>query len=76
MSKDTINKHLDKKYEFGFSTNIDQETLPPGLDEDVIKIISKKKDEPKWLLDWRLNAYKKWKKMTEPSWAKINYPKI
>ena len=44
MSKDTINKHLDKKYEFGFSTNIDQETLPPGLDEDVIKIISKKKD--------------------------------
>ena len=76
MANDTINKQLDKKYEFGFTTDIEQETLPPGLDEDVIKIISGKKNEPDWLLNWRLNAFKKWKKMTEPKWAKINYPEI
>ena len=76
MSKDLINKQLDKKYEFGFTTNVEQETLPPGLDEEVIKIISKKKNEPQWLLDWRLNAYEKWKKMIEPTWPNVNYPKI
>ena len=76
MANDTINEQLDKKYEFGFTTDIEQETLPPGLDEDVIKIISGKKNEPDWLLNWRLNAFKKWKKMIEPKWAKINYPEI
>ena len=76
MNDDTINNQLDKKYEFGFTTNIEQDTLPPGLNEEVIKIISNKKDEPEWLLNWRLNAFKKWKKMTEPKWAKINYPEI
>jgi len=76
MNDDTINNQLDKKYEFGFTTNIEQDTLPPGLNEDVIKIISNKKNEPEWLLNWRLNAFKKWKKMTEPKWAKINYPEI
>ena len=76
MNNDTINNQLDKKYEFGFTTNIEQDTLPPGLNEDVIKIISNKKNEPSWLLNWRLTAFKKWKKMTEPKWAKINYPKI
>ena len=76
MNNDTINNQLDKKYEFGFTTNIEQDTLPPGLNEDVIKIISNKKNEPSWLLNWRLNAFKKWKKMTEPKWAKINYPEI
>ena len=76
MNNDTINNQLDKKYEFGFTTNIEQDTLPPGLNEDVIKIISNKKNEPEWLLSWRLNAFKKWKKMTEPKWAKINYPGI
>ena len=76
MSKDLINKQLDKKYEFGFTTNVEQETLHPGLDEEVIKIISNKKNEPQWLLDWRLNAYEKWKKMIEPTWPNVNYPKI
>ena len=76
MNNDTINNQLDKKYEFGFTTNIEQDTLPPGLNEDVIKIISNKKNEPSWLLNWRLNAFEKWKKMTEPKWAKINYPEI
>ncbi len=76
MSNDTIHKQLDKKYEFGFTTDVEQETLPPGLSEDVIRTISAKKEEPAWLLEWRLNAYEKWKKMTEPNWAKIKYPKI
>ena len=76
MSKDTINKHLNKKYEFGFTTDIEQETLPPGLSEDVIRTISAKKEEPAWLLEWRLKAYEKWKKMKEPKWAKVDYPII
>jgi len=76
MSKEIINKKLEKKYEFGFTTDIDQDTLPPGLNSDVIKTISSKKDEPEWLLDWRLRAYKKWQKMSEPKWAKLNYSKI
>ena len=76
MSKNIINKQLNKKYEFGFTTNVEQETLPPGLNEDVIKTISAKKDEPTWLLEWRLNAYEKWKKMKEPTWPNVRYPKI
>ena len=74
--KQIINQTLEKKYEYGFTTDIEQETIPPGLDEDVIKLISKKKKEPKWLLDWRLEAFSKWKKMKEPEWAKVKYPKI
>ena len=71
-----INDTLNKKYEYGFVTNIDQETLPPGLNENVIRIISNKKEEPKWLLDWRLKAYKRWKKMKSPNWAELNIPEI
>lgn len=76
MSNDTIQKQLDKKYEFGFTTDVEQETLPPGLSEDVIRTISAKKEEPAWLLEWRLNAYEKWKKMKEPTWPNVTYPKI
>ena len=76
MSKDIIQKQLDKKYEFGFTTDIEQETLPPGLSEDVIRTISAKKEEPAWLLEWRLNAYEKWKRMKEPTWPNVSYPKI
>ena len=76
MSKDIIQKQLDKKYEFGFTTDIEQETLPPGLSEDVIRTISAKKEEPAWLLEWRLNAYEKWKRMKEPTWTNVSYPKI
>ena len=76
MSNDTIHKQLDKKYEFGFTTDVEQETLPPGLSEDVIRTISAKKEEPAWLLEWRLNAYKKWKRMKEPTWPNVTYPKI
>tara|TARA_B100001540_G_scaffold246100_1_gene221338 strand:+ start:1455 stop:2897 length:1443 start_codon:yes stop_codon:yes gene_type:complete len=71
-----IDKTIKEKYKFGFVTNIDQETIDPGLNEEVIHIISSKKNEPKWLLEWRLKAYRKWVNMSEPNWAKINYPKI
>ena len=71
-----LNDTLNKKYEYGFVTNIDQETLPPGLNENVIKTISNKKEEPQWLLDWRLKAYKRWKKMKPPEWAELNIPEI
>ena len=71
-----ISNTLNKKYEYGFVTNIEQDTIPPGLNEEVIKTISNKKNEPKWLLDWRLKAYNRWKKMEEPNWAELNIPKI
>ena len=76
MTNDTIRNQLDKKYEFGFTTDIEQETLPPGLNEEVIKTISGKKNEPEWLLEWRLSAFEKWKKMKEPNWPNVNYSKI
>ena len=71
-----IDKTIKEKYQFGFVTNIEQDTIPPGLSEDVIRIISSKKNEPDWLLNWRLKAYRQWIKMEEPNWAKIKYPKI
>jgi len=71
-----IDSNLEKDYQYGFVTDIDSETLPPGLSENVIKTISQKKKEPKWLLDWRLKAYRHWLKKKEPNWANINYPKI
>ena len=58
-----IESNLNKDYEYGFVTDIESETLPPGLNENVIRTISKKKDEPKWLLDWRLKSLKRWGKM-------------
>ena len=73
---DVIEKTIKDKYKFGFTTNVEQETLDPGLNEDVIKFISAKKNEPKWLLDWRIKAYKGWLGMKEPSWPKLTYPKI
>lgn len=65
-----------KEYEAGFFTDIDADTVPPGLNEDVIRLISAKKQEPEWLLEWRLNAYQQWLKMEDPSWAKVDYPPI
>jgi len=71
-----IDSAISQEYEYGFTTNIDQEKIPPGLNEDVIRIISSKKQEPKWLLNWRLKAYKQWLKMEEPDWSKLNYEDI
>ncbi len=70
-------EHLIKKdYAAGFYTEIDAETLPPGLNEDVIRFISAKKNEPEWLLDWRLKAFRSWQDMTEPEWAQVKYDDI
>jgi Fe-S cluster assembly protein SufB len=65
----------DREYQYGFVTDIQQDTLPPGLDEDVIRVISAKKAEPEWLLDWRLAAYRRWQKMREEDarWAKLRF---
>jgi Fe-S cluster assembly protein SufB len=71
-----IDEQIKKEYEYGFVTDIESETLPPGLDENVIRTISAKKDEPDWLLQWRLKAYRHWLDMEEPTWAKVDYPEI
>lgn len=63
-------------YEFGFITDVEQELVPPGLSEDVIRLISAKKNEPEWLLEWRLNAYRHWLTMQEPEWAHLHHPSI
>ena len=64
------------QYKYGFETNIESNTVPPGLNEDVIRLISAKKNEPEWMLDWRLEAYRRWLTMVEPDWARVHYPKI
>ena len=78
MSKNQqiIDSAIEQEYEYGFVTDIDQDTLAPGLNEEVIKFISSKKGEPEWLLDWRLKAFDRWLKMDEPDWSKLNYPSI
>lgn len=65
-----------RDYQAGFITDIDTDTLPPGLDEDVIRHISAKKDEPEWLLNWRLEAFRHWQTMTEPHWPNVTYTPI
>jgi len=65
----------NKEYEFGFVTDIESDKAAPGLTEDTIRLISKKKDEPEWLLNWRLEAFAIWQKMTEPTWAHVHYTK-
>src|SRR5690554_6678328 len=71
-SKD-LNALVERKYRHGFVTDIEQETLPPGLDEDVIRLLSRKKDEPEFLTEWRLKAYRHWLTMEEPTWAHVRY---
>ena len=76
MSNKTINKAISEDYKYGFETNIEQDTFDPGLNEDIIHQLSKIKNEPNWLLKWRLKAYKHWKSMEEPDWANVQYSKI
>ncbi len=63
-------------YKYGWETEIEMEYAPKGLSEDIVRLISKKNEEPEWMLEWRLEAYRRWVKMEEPDWAMINYPKI
>ena len=75
-TEDELKKELEtKEYEYGFYTDIDSETFPVGLNEDVVKAISKKKNEPKWMTDWRLDAFSSWKSMNEPEWSNLHYKK-
>ena len=71
-----IEQYIKTEYEAGFVTDIDAETLPPGLNEDVVRFISNKKGEPEWLLEWRLKAFRAWQEMEEPEWAHVHYPEI
>ena len=71
-----INEFLNKSYEYGFTTEIESETIPPGLDEEVVTLISKMKNEPEFLLKWRLKAFNHWKKMPQPDWAKLSIDPI
>ena len=64
------------KYKYGFATDIKSEKAPKGLNEDTVRFISAKKNEPDWLLEWRLDAYRRWLTLEEPQWAKVNYPEI
>ena len=67
---------VNRRYEHGFITDIATDSLPPGLDEGVVRAISARKKEPEWLLEWRLQAYRQWLEMEEPEWAHLHYPKI
>ncbi|MDH7464342.1 Fe-S cluster assembly protein SufB [Chitinophagaceae bacterium 26-R-25] len=75
-SSTDIEKAVLKEYEYGFVTNIEADEAPKGLSEDIIRFISAKKNEPEWMLEWRLKAYNHWLKMEEPNWANVKYPKV
>src|SRR5215470_10803299 len=65
-----------EKYKYGFVTDIEMERAEKGLNEDIVRFISAKKNEPEWMLEWRLEAFRRWKEMKEPNWARVHYPKI
>lgn len=71
-----IDELIGREYEAGFVTNIESDTFPPGLSEDIIRAISAKKNEPEWMTEWRLEAFRHWVNMEEPQWAHVNYPPV
>ena len=75
-STETIHELANQKYKYGFVTDIETDSVPAGLSEDIIRLISAKKQEPEWLLEWRLKAYRHWRTMVEPRWPKVDYPSI
>ena len=76
MSNELIKKSIAEDYKYGFETDVEQDTFPPGLDENVIQKLSNIKNEPEWLFEWRLKAYRHWLKMTEPNWANVKFNSI
>lgn len=75
--KETVDQVAElERYKYGFVTDIESEFAPKGLNEDIVRFISAKKEEPEWLTEWRLEAYRRWLTMTEPNWAKLGYPPI
>src|SRR5271154_1437068 len=75
-TRETVEALTATKYKYGFSTEIAMEEFPKGLSEEIVRLISAKKQEPEWMLAWRLKAYETWKGMEEPNWARVSYPKI
>jgi len=75
-SAETLERLTQNDYEFGFVTDVEQDVAPPGLNEDIIRLISAKKEGPEWLLEWRLTAYRHWLTMERPEWARVHYPPI
>lgn len=73
---DPVEIHVNSEYKYGFVTNIEIESAPKGLNEDIVRFISQKKNEPEWMLEWRLKAFAQWQKMQEPHWANLKYPPI
>jgi Fe-S cluster assembly protein SufB len=73
---DPIQELTNREYQYGFVTSIEDDAVPAGLSEDIVRLISSKKNEPEWMLEWRLKAYRHWLKMQEPTWAMVRYPKI
>jgi len=76
MAQEEVDKILSQEYKLGFSVDVESDTVPPGLNEDVLRFISAKKDEPEWMLDLRIKALSKWEKMKEPHWAHLDYTPI
>ncbi len=79
MAQDTddiLREVTEKEYAYGFVTDIESEKAPKGLNEDIVRFISAKKNEPAWMLEWRLEAFRLWQKMDEPAWAHVHYPRI
>ena len=72
----SIDTLVNREYQYGFVTEVEADTIPPGLSEDVVRLISSKKNEPQWLLDWRLKAYRRWLTMKEPHWPNVRYAPI
>ena len=75
-STETIEELATREYKYGFVTDVESETIPKGLSEDVVRLISEKKGEPEWLLEWRLKAYRLWLTMKEPTWQNVHYEPI
>ena len=73
---DTVQTITQSPYKWGFETDIEMDIAPKGLSTETVRMISAKKGEPAWLLEWRLNAFAAWQAMVEPDWAKVGYPKI
>src|SRR5881628_2842167 len=76
LMSSSIESLITREYEAGFVTDIESDTMPAGLSEDVVRAISAKKDEPAFMLDWRLKAYRRWKTMKEPHWPNVTYGPI
>src|SRR3954469_14650071 len=73
---ETIEGLVQKEYKYGFYTDVETESAPPGLNEDIIRLISAKKKEPAWLTEWRLKAFRHWQTMTEPTWQFVKYAPV